>query len=244
MIKTKSLLLTAALAALLSLGSAIAQSASVPVIPVLAQPGQPFSVNGQTFVFTTNDSGGIIITTTGPAGSNTVVAPVNSSELLARVREIVNENNPANIGYYGSNDLVFSVAGVFAQNSGQAAAQLSIEKFGLLKSIPQIGVGAAVLEGNQNGVNGTAAAYAFADYRKPIGDVAFSFGLGAGYDNYTSRPMGIARVEVEYRQNAHLGEFVGVGYDFEGMQSKVKAADNRAVDPSGLIIGGGIRYSF
>lgn len=211
---------------------------SVPAvftIPPIVTPGQPFTVNGQTFLISTNADGTLAISTSGPAGSQTVTPPKDSAQLLARIEEMVNANNPANISYYSSNEYVLSIGGVFAQNSGQAAAQLSIEKYGLLKSAPNFALGAAVLEGNASGQNGTAGAYAFVDYRRPIGDVAFTAGLGAGWDNYNSAPMGIVKAEIEYRQNKHLGEYVGVGYAFEGLQKN---------QDRGLIIGGGIRYAF
>jgi len=204
-------------------------------IPPIVTPGHPFTVNGQTFLISTNADGSLAILTSGPAGTNSVTPPSNSAQLLQRIEEMVNANNPANISYYGSNEYVLSVGGVFAQNSGQAAAQLSLEKYGLLKSAPNFALGAAVLEGNANGQNGTAGAYAFVDYRRPIGDVAFTAGLGAGWDNYNKAPMGVVKAEIEYRQNSHLGEYVGLGYAFEGLQ---KSQDR------GLMIGGGIRYAF
>jgi len=204
-------------------------------LPPLVTPGQPFTVQGQTFLISTNVDGTLAISTSGPAGTNSVTPPANSAQLLARIEEMVNANNPANISYYGSNEYVLSIGGAFAQNSGQAAAQLSLEKYGLLKRAPNLALGAAVLEGNANGQNGTAGAYAFLDYRRPIGDVAFTAGLGAGWDNYNKAPMGIIKAEVEYRQNKHLGEYVGIGYAFEGLD---KNKDR------GLIIGGGIRYAF
>lgn len=206
---------------------------AVLTIPPVITPGKPFTVNGQSFVISTNANGALTVSTSGPAGSETVTPPTTSAALLARIEEMVNENNPANISYYNSNEYVLSIGGAFAQNSGQAAAQLSIEKYGILKSAPNFALGAAVLEGNANGQNGTAGAYAFVDYRRPIGDVAFTAGLGGGWDNYNKAPMGIAKAEIEYRQNAHLGEYVGIGYAFEGLKTD-----------RGAIIGGGVRYAF
>jgi len=201
---------------------------------LLPQTGQPFTLNGQTFVIETNASGGLTIITTGPAGTNTVTPPTTLAGATSRAEEFVNANNPANISYYSTNgEWDLSVGGVFAQNSGQAAAQLSIERYGVIKSLPNLSLGASVLEGNASGQSGTAGGYGFVDYRRPIGDVAFVAGLGAGYDNYNKSFMGVAKVEVEYRQNRHLGEYVGVGYAFEGIQND-----------RGLMIGGGIRYAF
>lgn len=214
-------------------------------ITLPAITGTPITVNGQTLLIETNASGGYTVSTFGPQGTNSFTPPTSITGVAQFVQNAVQNNNAANIGYYSTNgEWDLSVGGVFAQNSGGAAAQLSLERYGVIKAWPNFGLGAAVLEGNQAGQNGTAAAYAFGDYRHPIGDVAISVGLGAGYDNYTSNPMGVAKVEIEYRQNKHLGEFVGVGYDFEGF-GKTKTATGGAVsNPSGIIIGGGIRYAF
>lgn len=196
--------------------------------------GTPITVNGQTLLITTNASGGYTVQTSGPNGTNSFAVPQNITGVEAFVQNAVNHNNPANIGFYSTNgEWDLSIGGAFAQNSGQAAAQLSIERYGVIPQWPNVSLGAAVLEGNANGQNGTAGAYAFTDYRRPIGDVAFIGGIGAGYDNYNKSFMGVARAEVEYRQNRHLGEYVGVGYAFEGSKTD-----------RGLILGGGIRYAF
>lgn len=230
--KNRSLIILTALCGILALLTTLSR-AQTPAIPDIVQPGVPFSLNGQTFLITTNADGQTVILTSGPAGTNSVTPPTNTSELLEQVRQMVANNNPANISYYGTNEWVLSVGGAFAQNSGQAAAELGIEKYGLLKKLPQIGVGASLLQGNSGGKSGTAGAYAFADYRKPIGDVAFSGGLGGGYDVYNGSPMGVVKAEIEYRQNAHLGEYVRAGYAFEGGKND-----------RGLIIGGGVKYAF
>lgn len=196
--------------------------------------GTPITVNGQTLLIETNQSGGYTITTFGPQGINTFTPPTTTADVFTRAGQFVNANNPANLSYYSTNgEWDLSVGGVFAQNSGQAAAQLSVERYGVIPSWPNFSLGGAVLEGNANGQNGTAGAYAFGDYRRPIGDVAFVGGFGGGYDNYNKSFMGIGKVEIEYRQNRHLGEYVGVGYAFEGTKND-----------RGMIEGGGIRYAF
>jgi hypothetical protein len=203
--------------------------------------GQQVTIQGQTLLVVTNQSGGYNISTWGAAGSLTNTPPQTMADAFALAKDYVQENNPANVGYYPTNgEWNFSVAGVFAQNSGQAAAQISVEHY----FNQNWGLGAAVLEGNQNGQNGTAAAYAYGYYRKPIGDTALIGSLGGGYDNYTSKPMGIVKIEVEHRQSAHLSEFVGVGYDFEGFGKTKTQANTTISDPSGIIVGGGVRYSF
>jgi hypothetical protein len=233
--KFKNLSVFVITAVLLTLrAQAQAPSLEQSLATIMPRTGQPFTVNGQTFLVSTNASGALTITTSGPAGTNTVTPPTTLAGATTRAEEMVNANNPANVGYYSTNgEWDLSVGGAFAQNSGQAAAQLAVERYGFLKSLPNLSLGAAVLEGNASGQNGTAAGYAFMDYRRPIGDVAFVGGLGAGYDNYNKSFMGVAKIEIEYRQNKHLGEYVGVGYAFEGGQTD-----------RGLIIGGGIRYAF
>lgn len=196
--------------------------------------GTPITVNGQTLLIETNQSGGYTITTFGPQGTNSFTPPTTVAGATTLAEQFVNANNPANLSYYSTNgEWDLSVGGVFAQNSGQAAAQLSIERYGVIPSLPNLSLGAAVLEGNASGQSGTAGGYGFVDYRRPIGDVAFIGGLGGGYDNYNKSFMGVAKVEIEYRQNRHLGEYVGVGYAFEGTQTD-----------RGLMVGGGIRYAF
>lgn len=222
----KRLILTAAL--LLAAAVPAAHAIDIPI-----SIGSNISVNGQDFTVSTNADGKYVITTSGPAGVATNTPPSNSSDAIARIRQIVEANNPANASFYGTNEYVLSVGAVYAQNSGEGAAAIGIEKYGLLKSIPNIGLGGTILEGNAGGKSGTAGAFGTVDYRRPIGDVAFTVGAGGGYDNYNAKPMGVARAEVEYRQNPHLGEFVGFGYAFEGTKTD-----------RGLMIGGGIHYAF
>lgn len=224
----KKLLSIIGVAALL----ATAHAQTIPQIPLGVNIGQPFTLNGQTFIVTTNDAGQYVIISSGPAGTITNIPPSNLQDLIHQAEGMVNANNPANKGYY-TNELEFQVGAVYAQNSGQAAAKLSIEKWGLIKSQPNLGLGAALLEGNANGQHGTAAGYGFIDYRKVIGDVSGKIGLGGGYDNLNSSFMGIVQAEIEYRMSAHLGTFVGAGYALE------KKGSDR-----GLLLGGGICYAF
>lgn len=197
--------------------------------------GQPFDVKGQSFVVTTNETGGLNIVSSGPAGSLSVNTPTSASGALAKAEQYVSENNPANKIYYGTNELVARVGACYLQNSGQTVAEIGIEKYGLFKSLPQLGLGGALFQGNDQGKSGTAGACGFIDYRRIIGDVSAQVGVGVGYDNWNASPMGVLKCDVEYRQNAHLGEFVGIGY---------------AIEPSGvsgdrgLLIRGGINYAF
>lgn len=217
-----------------------AQSISVSTVESLLKDGvitfgQPFSMNGQSFTVTTNSTGGLNISTAGPAGTLTVTPPTTAAGALSEAQAMVAANNPTNRTYYGTNELVARVGACYLQNSGQTVAELGIEKYGLLKSMPDLGVGGALFQGNQNGKSGTAGAVGFVDYRRVIGDVSAQIGGGAGYDNWNACPMGVIKADVELRQNPHLGEYVGVGYAIE--QSGVSG-------DRGLIIRGGINYAF
>lgn len=233
--KLKTVIRILALVALLTYEHfAVAQL--TPQMPVGVTIGQPFTLNGQTFIVTTNAAGNYVVITSGPAGTVTNTPPTTLQGFLDRAQEIISANNPANKGYY-TNELEFQVGAVYAQNSGQAAAKLSIEKWGLLT--PNLGFGAAVLEGNANGQHATAAGVGFVDYRKVIGDVAGKIGLFAGYDNLNASPVFGPQAEVEYRMTQHLGTYVGVGFGIE-KRGKTKGS----AEGGGMLIGGGISYAF
>jgi hypothetical protein len=195
--------------------------------------GTPFQFGGQTFLISTNESGGLTVSGVGTQGTNIVNVPTSEAQAMEVATAWLAANNPANANYYSSNEIVAHVGAVYIQNSGQAAVSLDIQKYGLWSAQPEIGLGADILEGNNAGKSGTAGAYAYASYRKVIGDVSGDIGLGGGYDNWNNSPMGIIKVDVEYRQNAHLGEYVGAGYGIEKSGSS-----------GGGIIGGGIVYAF
>ena len=197
--------------------------------------GAPININGQSFLISTNSAGQYVITTTGTNGTLTVTPPMTPQDAWNQVQAMINANNPANAGYYGTNELVCRVGACYLQNSGQSVAEIGIEKYGLLKSVPQIGVGAAVFQGNNPGKSGTAGSVAFADYRKVIGDVSVQAGVGGGYDNWNNSAMIVGKADVELRQNAHLGEFVGVGYALE---------PGHINDRGGLLVRGGVNYAF
>ena len=198
--------------------------------------GQPATINGETFTVTTNEAGNFIVTVSGATGSITVTPPTTPAQAFQQAGAMINENNPTNATFYGTNEIVARVGAVYLQNSGQAVIEIGVEKYGLLKSMPQIGVGGALFQGNKNGQSGTAGACAFADYRKIIGDVSAQFGAGGGYDNWNSTFMGVVKADVELRQNAHLGEYVGVGYAIE--------PGNSNSGKGGLMVRGGVNYAF
>lgn len=206
--------------------------------------GQPATINGQTFIVTTNASGGYTVTTTGPNGSLTVTPATTLGGTLNTVEQYVNANNPTNADYYGTNEIVASVGAVYLQNNGQAAVDVGIQKYGLLSAWPNFSVGADLYQGNKSGQSGTAGAAGWIGYRKIIGDVSAQVGIGGGYDNWNSSGFAAVRVEVEYRQNAHLGEYVGVGYALEGTSFSKTTSSQASANNGGLMVGGGIRYAF
>jgi hypothetical protein len=206
--------------------------------------GQPATINGQTFIVTTNASGGYTVTTTGPNGALTVTPATTLSGALSTAEQYVNANNPTNANYYGTNEIVVSVGAVYLQNSGQAAVDIGIQKYGLLSAWPNFSVGADLYQGNKSGQSGTAGGAGWIGYRKIIGDVSAQVDVGGGYDNWNATGFAAARVEVEYRQNPHLAEYVGVGYALEGTAFSKTTATQSSANAGGLIVGGGIRYAF
>lgn len=197
--------------------------------------GQPVTIKGQTFTVNTNSDGIYVITTSGVGGSATVTPPTTTSEALSQAQAMIAANNPTNFSYYGTNELVARVGAVYLQNSGESVVEIGVEKYGLLKPAPQLGLGAALFQGNKSGQSGTAGAAGFVDYRKIIGDVSAQVGIGGGYDNWNSAYMGVIKADVELRQNKHIGEYVGVGYALEPSNINSRG---------GLMIRGGINYAF
>lgn len=204
--------------------------------------GQPFTVNGVTALVTTNAAGNMVISVTSPNGSLTTTPPTTVAGAIGTAEGYVNANNKANADFYGTNELVARVGAVYLQNSGAAVVEIGVEKYGLFKSVPPIGLGAALFQGNKNGQSGTAGAVGFLDYRKVIGDVSAQAGIGGGYDNWNSSAMGVVKFDVEYRQNAHLGEFVGIGYAVE--KGTFGASGGADPNKGGLMVRGGINYAF
>jgi len=210
-------------------------------VPAIA--GTPITINGQTLLIATNASGGYTVVTYGAAGTNSFTPPNTLTEAGTWVQQALQNNNPNNKDYYSTNgEWDVSLGAAYAQNSGQAAAVLEVERYGVFS--PNLGLGLGVLEGNQAGQNGTAAAYGMVDYRHPIGDVAFIGGLFAGYDNYTGHIMGGPKVKVEYRMNPHIASWVSVAYDIEGFGKTMTQVGTTISDPSGLLICGGLTYAF
>jgi hypothetical protein len=168
----------------------------------------------------------------------TYTPPNTLAGVASEAQSMMRANNPTNSGYYGTNELVARLGAVYLQNSGQAAIEIGVEKYGWLKFIsPNLGVGAALFQGNKNGSSGTAGAVGFVDYRKVIGDVSLQIGAGGGYDNWNRSIMGVVKMDLELRQSHNIGEYVRVGYALEpgGIANSSKG---------GLIVGGGINYSF
>ena len=196
----------------------------------------PITIQGQTFVVTTNQSGGYTFVSYGPAGNVTNTPPTTIGGAGQAMQQMLADNNPALTNYYSTNEIVASLGAVYVQNSGQAAVKLAVEKYGLIKSLPSWSAGAAVLQGNNSGKSSTAGGYGFVNYRRIIGNTAAEIGAGGGYDNWNSEPMGIGQFEVEQRISKTLGTYAGVGYALEPRSHSGQGG--------GLIAGGGVRYSF
>lgn len=206
---------------------------------------QPITVNGQTIIVETNQSGGMTVITYGVYGTNAFTPPTTTAGAVSTAQGWVSQNNPANIGYYSTNgEWDFKLGAVYSQNTGQAGALIDIGRYGVITSMPNIGADVGIIEGSQGGQNGTAAGFLFADYRHPIGDVCPYGGLGGGYDVLTGKPMGLVKAGVEYRQNKNLGEFVSVVYDVEGFNKTKLSTGGTINDPSGLQITGGLTVNF
>lgn len=194
--------------------------------------GQLVTYKGQSFLIATNASGGYVVSSFGVNGTNIITVPTNPDQAMQVASAWIQANNPANIGYYGTNEIDARLGAAYLQNSGQAVAVLAVDKYGLF-GWPNIGFGGGLLQGNNGGKSGTAGAYGEVVYRKPIGDVAAVGGLIGGYDNWNSQGFFGAKAGLEYRQNPHLGEFLDADYCFEPGQTD-----------RGLIISGGISYAF
>ena len=193
--------------------------------------GTPVSLGGQTFLISTNASGGLDVKTFGIAGTNIVTAPANPNDAMAVASQWLAANNPANIGFYGTNEINARVGVLYLQNSGKAVASIGVQKYGIFS--PNVGVGVGVLQGNNGTGSGTAGVYGELLYRKPIGDVAGCGGLIGGYDKWNSKAFGGVKAGLEYRKSKHLGSFLDVIYVFEPGNNSDK----------GLIVGGGVSYS-
>lgn len=200
--------------------------------------GVPVAINGTTFLVTTNGDGTINTAITSGAGSITFTPPQTPGAAIDQAQQWINENNPTNATYYGTNDIEIDLYAIYLQDNGQALIALSAAKYGLIKQVPELAPEAELFQGNQQGKQSTAGADVMVDYRKPIGDVAVIVGAGGGYDNWSGKVMATVKVQVEYRENKHLGQFVGVRYNFEGIKN------NSANSIAGLGVQGGVSYSF
>ena len=217
---------------LLFAGSSMAQSVTSieNLIPPVA--GQTITINGQTFLLTFTN-GNYTAASTGVNGTVSVTTPTSAAEALSSIQAIVQANNPAQASFYSPTEIEAKLGGVYEQNSGAAAALISVTKWQPVFNQP-LGFEAALLQGNQNGSSGTAAAYGAVDYRKVIGSVAAIGGVGVGYDNYNARIFGLVKGGVELRQGNHLGEWVDLSY----------AAEAKGNASRGFGFASGVSYSF
>ena len=84
--------------------------------------GTPVQFQGQTFLVSTNASGGLQVETFGIAGTNVMTAPANPNDAMNVAVAWLGKNNPANIGFYGTNEINARIGILYLQNSGKAAA--------------------------------------------------------------------------------------------------------------------------
>ena len=200
--------------------------------------GSAININGQSFTYATNAAGQITgIVSTGASGTVAITAITTPTQAAQTAYAYVQQNNPADAYYYGTNDLVAQVSVDYVQNEGTTLAEVGVAKYGWISSYPQVGFGASVLQGNQNGSQSTAGATGGLDYRKVIGSVAAHVGADIVYDAWTSQVGGLVKAGVELRQGQHLGEFAGAKYEFE-------AHSNEKNSLSGLWLTAAITYSF
>jgi hypothetical protein len=232
--KIKSVIMAAA--GLVLFAGTILKAQSIPTIT-----GTPITYQGQTFLLTetTNAQGQVSynVYTYGVSGTNTVMVPATLDQAGAVVQQLFQQNNPADIGFYPTNgqaEWEARLGAAYVQNTGQAAASLSVDYYGLFDQA-WLGVGGGILQANStvSSQSGTAGAWAEAVYRKPIGNVAGVIGPIAGYDVWNHKVFGGAKVGLEYRENKNLGEYVDVEYAFESGKSS-----------RGLLVSGGISYAF
>ena len=202
--------------------------------------GTTNTINGVSFVANTNASGGYSFAIISQNGSVSYTPPTTPGGALNQAGQWIGENNPTNADYYGTNDIEAKLGACYLQNSGEALIDIALDKYGLISSVPQFGVGLDLYQGTKQGVQSTAGADGTIGYRKVIGDVAAEFDAGGGYDNWANKAFGVAKASVEYRSNAHIGAYVGLSYQYEGVNVPTVAGANIA----GLGVIGGVTYSF
>jgi hypothetical protein len=226
--KIKTLILTA-IVAMVATFTVSAQT--VAVIPPLT--GNIFTYQGQSFLISTNSAGQIVVSTFGVQGTNSIVVPTSPAQAEEVASQWIAENNPSETNFYGTNEIDARLGAIYLQSSGQAAAVLSVDKYGTF-GWANVGFGAGIIQGQDpTKSTGTAAEYAEVVYRKPIGNVAAVGGLVAGYDNWNKEPFVGVKAGLEYRESARLGQFVDVTYSYEPHE-----------ESRGMTIGGGITYAF
>lgn len=203
----------------------------------LVKLGVPTTINGVTFVVSTNSTGGYLFSVSSPNGALEFAPPTTEAGAINQAGQWIGENNPTNASYYGTNDITIRLGADYLQDSGTALIDIGVEKYGLLKSQPNIYVAADLYQGTKSGVQSTAAFDCKIGYRKIIGDVAAGFDAGGGYDLWSGEGYLTGNVKVEYRQNAHLGEYVQLGYNYE-------FGSPAGANVGGLGVKGGITYTF
>jgi hypothetical protein len=230
--KTSIKILMAA-AALLVAGCTVQAQISTNVTALLPTlVGQVITYKGQNFLISTNAAGNYIVSTFGVQGTNTIVVPATPEQAEEVASQWIEANNPANIGFYGTNEIDARLGVAYVQSSGQAAAVIALDKYGLF-GWQSIGLGGGFVQGQNAGKTSVGAIYSSIVYRKPIGDVAINGGaIPIGYDNFDGKFFLGLKAGLEYRQNTHLGEYLDfiVEKEFSGEINS--------------LISGGVEYAF
>lgn len=162
--------------------------------------------------------------------------PKTLDDVVNELHSMIASNDETKTNLYVDDEITIKLGGIYSQDTGEAGALFDVCKWGLIKNV---GVGAAVIEGNSGGQSGTAASYGYVAYRRIIGNVAGNVfaGFGADFTRKTggkgsTKAMGILGCEAEYRFTKNLASFVGAGYEIAGDTKR------------GIVAGGGFKYIF
>jgi hypothetical protein len=159
--------------------------------------------------------------------------PQSEQDAITQIANMLAKNNPALTNFYAASEIELKLGAVYEQQNGEAGVLTDVTDYGLIAT--NWGIGATAIEqtGGTASTSGTKAAFVHVNYRKVIGNVAASAGMGMGYDIENSTPMGVVQGDVEYRWTTNLGSYGGLGYAIENSGEK-----------RGMIVGAGMSYAF
>ena len=177
--------------------------------------GVPFTFNNQTYLITTNADGTYTFNTSGPAGNATFTPPSTVSGTIGTWQTWWANNNPTNLSFYSTNEMVAHLGAIYDNRNGEAAINIAVKKYGLIGSQPNLGLGGGIVQGNTGTQSGLAAAYGEADLRKPIGDVAVEGGVVGGYDLWNKSALAGVKGGLTYRLNPRLELWSDLVLDYE-----------------------------